>query len=98
VTWHHNVFEAKWFSQGQMPDAPVAHEWSTPWLLLGPVLPGDKPATVPKLPPGIYPAWSPKKTYLEGSRVEVDGIAYVAKWWTHGTPPVAHPQAAYDSP
>jgi chitinase len=43
VTWHHNVFQAKWYTQGDLPDAPVAHEWDSPWLLLGPVMPGDRP-------------------------------------------------------
>jgi len=43
VTWHHNVFQAKWYTQGDLPDAPVEHEWDSPWLLLGPVLPGDRP-------------------------------------------------------
>lgn len=43
VTWHHNVFQAKWYTQGDLPDAPVAHAWDSPWLLLGPVMPGDRP-------------------------------------------------------
>ncbi|HVV58605.1 MAG TPA: chitinase [Gaiellaceae bacterium] len=43
VTWHHSVFQAKWYTQGDLPDAPVEHEWDSPWLLLGPVLPGDRP-------------------------------------------------------
>jgi chitinase len=54
VTWHHNVFQAKWYTQGDLPDAPVAHEWDSPWLLLGPVMPGDRPA--PKKPKKPKPA------------------------------------------
>jgi chitinase len=66
VTWHHSVFQAKWYTQGNLPDAPVAHEWDSPWLLLGPVLPGDRPlprkatakATAAKAPAAAGPQGS----------------------------------------
>jgi chitinase len=87
VTWHHNVYEAKWWSRANVPDAPVAREWDTPWRLLGPVLPGDHPAPVVKLAPGTYPRWRSHKVYIKGDRVEFDGLGYDAKWWTQGDRP-----------
>ncbi len=85
ITWHHNVYEAKWWSHGNVPDEPVAHEWDTPWRFLGPVLPGDHPA--PALPPGTYPTWSAKTVYVRGDRVQVAGVAYEAQWWTRAERP-----------
>src|SRR5262249_35701499 len=57
VTWHRGVYEAKWWSESNLPDEPVSHEWDTPWRYLGPVMPGDHPAPVIKLPNGTYPDW-----------------------------------------
>jgi chitinase len=96
VTWHHNVYQAKWFSHANVPDAPVVHEWETPWRYLGPVLPGDHPP--PPLPKGTYPAWQRDKIYLKGDRVEVDGVGYEARWWTHGDPPNLSSDPQTDSP
>jgi chitinase len=99
VTWHHNVFQAKWYSDGNdLPDAPVAHEWQTPWLDLGPVLPGDRPVTLPRLAPGRYSPWSPAAVYVKGDRVELDGVAYDAKWWTQGDRPSLYDNRPGSSP
>ncbi|MHB1613789.1 MAG: carbohydrate-binding protein, partial [Actinomycetes bacterium] len=87
IVWHHEVYQAKWWAQGQPPDPTVAHPWQTPWLLLGPVLPGDHPYVPPPLPVGTYPAWSPTGTYPVGERVQLDGVGYQAKWWTRGDRP-----------
>jgi chitinase len=98
VTWHHNVYQAKWWSQQNVPDDPVAHEWDTPWQYLGPVMPGDVPTTVPPLPKGTYPAWHATTVYVKGDRVQVGTTAYEANWWTQGDHPdevVANP---WDSP
>ena len=37
VVWHRNVYQAKWWTLGDLPDAPVLNEWETPWTLIGPV-------------------------------------------------------------
>jgi len=55
-----------------------------PWLLVGPVLPGDKPAPLPSLPAGTYPAWNATEAYVAGTRVLLDGVPYQANWWTQG--------------
>ena len=79
-----------------MPDEPVAHEWDTPWRYLGPVLPGDHPA--PTLPAGTYPAWSAKTVYVKGDRVQLDGVAYEAQWWTRAERPDKADSEALDYP
>lgn len=89
VTWHHNVYEAKWWTQGDMPDDPVLQSYQTPWQLIGPVLPGEKPIPQPTLPAGTYPDWSGTTIYNEGQRVLFNGVPYQAKWWNQGASPAA---------
>ena len=87
VVWHGNVYEAKWWTRTDMPDAPVEHEWDTPWHYLGPVLPTDKPAPRPDIPEGTYPKWSEVVSYTKGTRVLFRGMAYEAKWYSLGDTP-----------
>jgi chitinase len=98
IVWHHNVYQAKWWTQGDAPDAPVPHSWDTPWTLIGPVLPGEHPVLAPSLPPGTYPAWSPITAYSKGAFVEYQGVGYVAKWWTQGAVPGADVLSPSDTP
>jgi len=98
VTWHHNVYQAKWWSRANVPDAPVVHEWDTPWRFLGPVLPGDHPVVAPKLRPGTYPRWRRTTVYVKGDQVEWRGVGYEAKWWNHGEPPDTAGTDEYNSP
>ncbi len=87
VVWKHNVYQAKWWTSGVDPTTPMASEFDMPWTLIGPVLPGDKPAPLPTLPVGTYDSWSPTTAYVAGDRVQVDGVPYQAKWWTQGQLP-----------
>lgn len=89
VVWHHNVYQAKWWTQGDLPDSPVLQEWQTPWDLIGPVLPNEKPIPQPTLPAGTYPDWSGTDAYNAGQRVLFSGVPYQAKWWTQGASPAA---------
>lgn len=89
VVWHHHVYQAKWWTQGDTPDNPVLQEWETPWELVGPVLPGEKPIIQPTLPAGTYPEWSGDQAYNVGERVIFDGVPFQAKWWTKGDSPAA---------
>lgn len=98
VVWHHNVYQAKWWAQGEQPDAPVLHDWDTPWRLIGPVLPGEHPVRRATVPAGTYPTWSAKKVYLKGTKVMLDGLGYEAKWWTKGDRPTEDPADADSSP
>jgi chitinase len=82
VVWHGNVYEAKWFSQGSAPDAPAQNPWETPWQLVGPVLSTDRPPAIPTLAAGTFPDWSPKATYVKGTRVLYQGLPYIAKYLT----------------
>lgn len=89
VVWKKNVYEAKWWTQGEVPDNPVLQTWETPWELIGPVLPGDTPIALPTLPEGTYPTWKGTDVYNAGQRVLLDSVPYQAKWWTQGDSPAA---------
>lgn len=89
IVWHHNVYQAKWWTRGNLPDNPVLNEWETPWLLVGPVLPGEKPIVVPTLPSGTYPDWSGESQYDKGTRVLFGGVPFEAKWWNQAESPEA---------
>jgi chitinase len=98
VTWHRNVYQAKWWSQHDVPDEPVVNEWDTPWRFLGPVLPGDRPQPLLRLPAGTYRRWLGSEVYEKGARVQLDGIGYEAKWWTRGDMPDPDVDQPWDSP
>lgn len=89
VVWHHNVYQAKWWTQGDTPDNPVLQVWQTPWELIGPVLPNEKPIPQPTLPPGTFPDWSGEAVYNTGQRVLFNEVPYQAKWWNQGSSPAA---------
>jgi chitinase len=89
VVWHRNVYQSKWWTQGEIPDNPVLQYWETPWELIGPVLAGESPIKLPTLPEGIYPEWSGKTQYEAGDRVLFNGLPFQAKWWTQGDSPAA---------
>ena len=98
VVWRANVYRAKWWTQGGAPDAPVANDWDTPWRLVGPVLPDDRPAPTTTLPAGTYPGWEPDLVYEEGDRVLVEGTGWEAKWWNRNEEPGVYRDAAGQSP
>lgn len=98
VVWHGMVYVAKWWTSGDVPDDPMVSGTDSPWTLVGPVLPGETPYTVPTLPPGTYPEWSGTTVYLEGERVLFEGIPFEAKWWTEGDSPAASSNNPEGSP
>jgi chitinase len=87
IVWHHNVYVAKWWTEGDLPDNPVLNSWETPWQLIGPVLPGEKPITPVTVPAGTFPAWDGAKVYNKGDKVLFNGLPYQSKWWTQGDSP-----------
>lgn len=89
VVWHHNVYVAKWWTKGDVPDNPVLNAWETPWTLVGPVLPGETPIPQPTLKAGTFPDWSGTTAYDKGTRVLFEGVPFEAKWWTQGDSPEA---------
>lgn len=91
VVWRKNVYQAKWYTQGDQPDLPVATADQSPWTLIGPVLPGDTPVPTPTLPAGTYPDWNADEVYNAGSRVLHDGIGWQARFWTKGDVPGTPP-------
>jgi chitinase len=98
VVWHRNVYQAKWYTTGDQPDAPVSTVAQTPWTLIGPVLPGEHPAPQPTVSAGTYARWSATTVYVAGDRVQLDGVGYQAKWWTQGDTPGAGTGNSYDYP
>lgn len=87
IVWRKNVYQAKWWTQGDLPDNPILQSWETPWQLIGPVLPGEKPIPQPTLPMGTFPDWSGTTEYTGGEKVLFQGLPYQAKWWTKGDSP-----------
>lgn len=98
VVWHGNVYEAKWWTKNDLPDNPVLQSWETPWQLIGPVLPTDKPMEQLVLPPYAFPAWSGHAVYEAGDRVLFEGAAFRAKWWNRGESPAASAASSESSP
>lgn len=96
VVWRQNVYVAKWWTSGEVPDDPTVADSAAPWRLVGPVLPGDTPEPLPTVAPGTYPAWKPDVAYEAGERVQLGSAAFVALWWTQGDSPDA--PATRDSP
>jgi chitinase len=89
IVWHHNVYVAKWWTQGDLPDNPVLNSWQTPWQMVGPVLKGEKPVVQPTVPAGTYATWAGTAVYQKGDRVMFDGLPYESKWWNQGQSPAA---------
>ncbi len=54
VVWHRAVYIAKWFTQGQTPDAQNVPAGQNPWRLVGPVLKTDRAPRIPTLPAGTH--------------------------------------------
>lgn len=88
VVWQRTVYEAKWWTRDFAPDTPVAHEWDTPWRVVGPVLPSDAQQAAGAASP---PRWSVDAIYLRGERVRHNGFLYEAKWRTRGDEPQVSP-------
>jgi len=93
-----NVYQAKWYSQGQDPAAQSSDPSQSPWQLIGPVLPGESPAPLPTVAPGTYPSWSSTRTYRTGDRVLYHRLPYEARWYNVGTSPGAQDADPASSP
>lgn len=87
VTWNGNVYQSKWTTQGQPPDAKVQYQFQTAWQLIGPILSTDHAPTTTTLPATTYPQWSASTPYPQGSKVLSDGLPYVSKYYAYGAPP-----------
>ncbi len=98
IVWHSNVYEAKFWTRGDVPDNPVLQGTATPWRIIGPVLPDDRPAPQLTAPEGTAPQWEPARVYRKGERVQFEGKVFEAKWWTQMNSPEASLQGAPDSP
>ena len=98
VVWHGSVYEAKWWTKNDLPDNPVLQAWETPWQLIGPVLPDDKPMVQLEMPAYIFPQWYGWQAYDAGERVMFEGVPFRAKWWNSGESPAASAENPESSP
>jgi chitinase len=99
VVWHAGVYQAKWFSQANMPDAPVTHTWDTPWRYLGPVLPTDKPyLTAQSSTAGNIADWTPDRLYQSGDTAQFGGLTFKARWGNQHVQPDPDPDRPSDVP
>ncbi|WP_084622198.1 glycosyl hydrolase family 18 protein [Demequina oxidasica] len=101
VLYSGNVYEAKWWTQG---DQPGAAQWG-PWKLVdacGDPIPDPDPTVTPDPDPTVTPdpdptdpphqcasAWSASAIYVGGATATYGGHTYEAKWWTQGDQPGA---------
>ncbi|WP_024476092.1 carbohydrate-binding protein [Arthrobacter sp. CAL618] len=98
VVWHGNVYVAKWWNEDSTPDNPVLRADETPWTLIGPVLPGEKPVSAPTVPAGTVDEWDPEEVYESGDLVKLDNHVFECKWWSQGDSPEAALQGSAGSP
>lgn len=98
VVWHGNVYEAKWWTQGDLPDEPVVNVWDTPWRYIGPVLASDVPRATTSTSASTALAWDPQAVYQQGDRVSSGGLTFEAKWWTRGEQPDDDVDRPWDTP
>jgi chitinase len=89
VVRHGNVYEAEWWSTGDVPDNAALSAFESPWRLVGPVLATDTPQVQIALPEGSYPNWSATDIYQATDRVLLDGVPFQAKWWNQAESPSA---------
>jgi chitinase len=100
IVWHGGVYEAKWWSESDIPDAPIEQLWDTPWRYLGPVLESDTvviEATRAQID-GSWPEWSADDVYQAGEEVVHRDMVFRAGWWTQGDEPDDDPDRAFDHP
>jgi chitinase len=83
------IYQAKWYNQGDDPATQVQYQYETPWLMIGPVLPGSHPPALTTLPEGTYPNWSITQSYQAGAKVLFNQLPYEAKYDTQGASPAA---------
>jgi chitinase len=74
------VYIATWWNQGIDPAAVTANPWDTPWTLMGPVDPNDRPFTPATVADGTHPDWTPAELYQTGDKVLFNGLPYEARW------------------
>jgi chitinase len=87
VVWHQAVYTAKWYTQGDSPDAQNVAAGNNPWRLVGPVLSTDRAPEIPTLPAGTHPKWTGATVFRSGDKVLYQGLPYQASWYTQGDVP-----------
>ena len=81
------IYQAKWYNQGTDPAVLTQYSYQSPWMQIGPVLPGSHAPKLPTVPSGTYPAWSMTANYDAGQKVLFNNLPYEAKWDSEGDSP-----------
>ncbi len=96
------VYIAKWWTKGDIPNEEVENEWDTPWQLKDGN--GDENDNADNSDGNMsddsdeIPRWQPYTAYLAGDEIEYDGEIYMAKWWTKGDIPNEEVENEWDTP
>lgn len=99
VVWQGRVYQAKWWTEDEQPDAPVDNIWETPWRYLGPVLESDREAIRENTETSEnWIPWTEEKVFIEGDEIEYNNQVFRAKWWSQGDLPQENPDQLYDHP
>jgi chitinase len=98
VVWHHEIYEARWWTQDTPPDAVSSAAAADAWLLIGPVPAGSHGPQHRLLVRGRQATWSPTRVYQAGARVSFHGLPFAARWWTKGDRPSTNLPASDSSP
>ncbi len=100
IVWQGRVYEAKWWSENEVPDAPVENDWDSPWRYLGPLTQADVDLAMARAAEetGTWPRWQSEAVYVAGDEVEHDERLYRASWWTQGDTPDFDPDQPFDHP
>lgn len=79
------VYQAKWWTQGDVPQPDPDRPQDVPWTPIGRARPD-----VGKVAADL-PAWDAGTTYLPGARVAFGGYAFESKWWVKALRPDPDP-------
>lgn len=97
VTYNGKTYEAKWWSQGEVPGASKWGAWKEvaggteepdpePPVDPNPDPKPDPDPTDPPVDPSV-PEWNSASVYNGGAKVAYKGKIYTAQWWTQGEVP-----------
>ncbi len=89
------VYAAKWWTKGDVPNKEVENEWDTPWRLKDSNSDGSNEDDSES---DEASNWQSDTAYWAGDEVEYNEKIYVAKWWTKGDTPDKQVENEWDTP
>lgn len=103
VEYSGEVYVAKWWTKGDIPNEDVKNEWDTPWQLKDANSDesdsSDNNTSQEDMNDNSNTSmWQQDSAYWGGDEVEYNGKVYVAKWWTKGDIPNEEVKNEWDTP